>query len=784
MVEYRDRFDEPEGTIPRQPSDRPRPTDGAAGAPSMAFIDRFDQPQQAGSLVQLPPAMPGSGVPDLRPAPVIAPRNPAWPAGSKLGDGTFVQQQQPGTVGYDIDDPNADNFGGDAGVMTTLKASLVPETSPENIQKKLRIYARDMGVPENRFFIDNQGNAAWIDMKGSKHLVVPTVGGGNWADGHDMLRRVGAQTGNAVGSMIAPTVGSAAAPLIGPVGAAAVAGGADALRQIAGNWVAGEDKPWQDLSYSNMAWQAAGSGAVELGSQMTGALIARFLQPGNPYNLRAEEIARLRAIMPQVRGRAGTATDLDLHATPYDLTDLEFLRRLETTVARQPGAAGDIMKQYYDQRADFNFPNGVATLFKRISPEGTPLVGLDKLQRGAEETIGHLRNQQVSQGTQGGWGTAIASGARPDVRQVVAEIQNKIGHTSGPVKQELQRILGELKDGTTLVTDFERLHSIRLDLESTLDGFRRTLPPAERGRMTEVLDPIFAKFNGALDAAHPAYAQGTRAYSQAGQQVAEVRDGILTLLSQNPTLAGNMGKTLFQADPDAVTRARQLFISAGQGDAWEAGTRAVLQGNVTGGAGRNVSGSFAAKTAPHDANRQALAAALPDGVQTDMANVLDLGRAQGRVAHPPNRAEVENLRLEQPGSAPISETARAVLAPFRFMRDMGDEFVQRSYNRNAVEMAMDLTGQRGPKPSMGPSSLMFWRQPPRPAPNGTPSTAAVLQNLENTAASPFTGWQRQLFERSLSTLGAAATRGLLDDPDPTLPTAPDLRRGLLLRPLH
>jgi hypothetical protein len=99
-------------------------------------------------------------------------------------------------------------------------------------------------------------------------------------------------------------------------------------------------------------------------------------------------------------------------------------------------------------------------------------------------------------------------------------------------------------------------------------------------------------------------------------------------------------------------------------------------------------------------------------------------------------------------------------------------------------MAMDLTGQRGPKPLMGPSSLMFWRQPPRPAPNGTPSTAEVLQNLENTAASPFTGWQRQLFERSLSTGGAAATRGLLDDPDPTLPTAPDLRRGLLLRPLH
>jgi hypothetical protein len=799
VVEYRDRFDTPSSHFlgseaasaltrsPAQPRDAPQ------------IIDRFNQPQQAGAVVGLPGATgnPGSGMPDLRPPPAIAQRNPAWPTGSPRGDGTFVQQQQPGTVSYDANDPQADNFGGDAGPWTTLKASLVPETSPENVSKKLRIYARDMGIPENRFFIDKEGNAAWIDMKGSKHLVVPTVGGGDWKDPTDKMRRFAAQSGNMAGSMIAPTVGGATAAVAGPAAGAAAAAGADALRQIAGNWVAGEDAPWQNLSYSNMAWQAAGVGATELAGQIGSALVTRFLQPGNPYNLRDGEIKQLQAMMGKARGRAGTAGELGMDATPYDLTDLEFLRRLEQTVSKQPGVAGDIMKQYYDQRSDFNFPASITNLFKRISPEGTPLVGLDKLQRGAESTIAHIRDQQVSLGTQGGWGEAIASGARPDARAVVAEIQNQIEHTSGPVKQELQRLLGEMRDGTTLVTDFERLHNIRLDMEGTLDGFRRTLPPSERGRMTEVLDPIFNKFNQTLEAAHPGYAQGTKAYQAAGKATEDIRDGVLTLLSQNPDLSGNMGKALFKADPETVEKARKLFIAAGQGDNWNAGVRAVLQDNLTTSSGPKVAGNFANKTVPFDANRQALNAALPEAERTSMDNTVNLAKAQGRVVHPPNRAEVENVRLEdrKVGYTPISSTIRAALGPFRFTRELGDELVDRAFNGNATRMAERLIGADVPKRTLLgdlknlPGDMwrdLTGRKPPPPPPwtPPVPSTGRVLQHLENTAASPFEGWKRHAFERAIGLGGAVETRGLLDQPTETLPTAPDLQRGLLLRPLH
>lgn len=760
MVDFRDRFDDLGARGQPGPAQTPQP----GTIPTIPNItDRFDTPpQQAGAAVVLPPpsGLPGSGMPPLQPPHVVQQRDPAWPPGKVQGDGSVVQMQRPGTVPYDINDPQADNFGGDAGVWTTLKASLVPETDAANIQKKLRIYARDMGIPEERFFIDTQGNAAWIDAKGQKHLVVPTVGGGTWADPTDKMRRFAAQTGNTAGSLLGPLFGGGAAMVTGPFGGAVVAGGVDALRQIAGNWVAGEKEPWKDLSYSNMAWQAFGTGATELAGQIGSALITRLLQPGNPYNLRDGEIKQLQMMMNTARERAATAERHGIQTTPYDLTDLEFLRRLEQTVSKQPGYAGDIMKSYYDQRADFSFPNGVTNLFKQISPEGTPVVGLDKLQRGAEETVNHLRNTQVSQGTRNGWGEAIGSGARPDVREAVAEIQSRIEHTSGPVKQKLQEFLGELRDGQTLVTDFERLHNIRLDMEATLDGYRRSLPVEQRGRLTEVLGPIFMKFDQALNAAHPAYAKGTEAYVQAGQAVETIRDGILTLLAQNPSIAGNMGKTMFKADPDSLATARQLFIAAGQGDNWNAGVRAVLQGNLETSAGKRVSSNFAEKTAPFDTNRQALNQALPDDavVKQDMNNVLDIGRAQGRVNRPPNRLETENIRLEDQrmGGTTVADTVRAALSPFRFLRTLGDEVVQRAYNANAVDMASKLTA--GPRP--------------------------VLQMLEETTRSPFEGWQRHAFERAVNLAGTVPTRNLLNYPDPTLPTAPDLQRGLLRTPLH
>lgn len=764
-TEFIDRFDLAPSRLPAVTAEQAPPVQAPPQASPQAtpqFIDRFDQPSQAGAAVVLPPRNP---LETAQAPPLVIPpprREPAWPPSIDRPLGPR------GSVPLNRNDPAGDAFGGHADFLTTLKASMVPETDDANIRKKFRILSEGMGIPEDRFFMDDAGNIRWADVNGQSHLVAPTIGGGSVGSPQaslDLLGRVGNQMGANLGASIGPTVGGLAGMVTGPLGAAAVAGAVDAGRQVVGNMIAGENNPTENLSYSNMAWQALGTGAVELAGQIGSALITRFLQPGNPYNLRDGEIKQLQGMMDKARSRAGTADKLGMHATPYDLTDLEFLRRLEQTVSKQPGYAGDIMKAYYDQRADFNFPNAVGRLFERISPQGTPIVGLDKLRRGAEETVAHLRNSQVSTGTRGGWGDAIASGARPDVRAAVAEMEDRIRHSSGPVREHLQRLLADLKDGPTLVTDFEKLHNVRLDMEATLDGYRRSLPVEQRGRLTEVLGPIFTKFSAALEGAHPSYAAGTRAYIEAGRAAETVRDGVLTLLAQDPGIAGNLGKTLFKADAGAVEEARKLFIAAGQGEAWDAGTRAVLQDSLS--AGRNVSGNFAKQVAPFDANRRALGAALPEPVRADMGNVLDIGRAQGRVVHPANRAEVESVRLEdrQMGGAPLSETVRAALSPFRFMRDLGDELVHRAYNSNAVDMAHRLTGDVVPIGS--------------PFSGAGGGTRDVLRNLEETTRHPFQGWQRHLFERAVNLGGTAATRGLLSQPDPTEPTAEDLQRGLL-----
>jgi hypothetical protein len=76
---------------------------------------------------------------------------------------------------------------------------------------------------------------------------------------------------------------------------------------------------------------------------------------------------------------------------------------------------------------------------------------------------------------------------------------------------------------------------------------------------------------------------------------------------------------------------------------------------------------------------------------------------------------------------------------------------------------------------------VFRRAPPPPAAL-PPSTARVLQHLEDTSRSPFGGWQRHLFERSVNAGGTATTRGLLSQPEPTQPDAEDIERGLLRVP--
>jgi hypothetical protein len=743
------------------------------------ITDPFDDPSfrpGASALPQMPQQMPqqqqDTGIriidpfdnPNFRPGQL-----PALPPGSGRGDGTSLTMPGANVIPYDPNDPDRDKVGGSAGVLTTLKAGMVPETDLENQQKRIKIFSQGMGIPESRFFYDNDGNALYVGDDGQVHMAVPTIRGGTVKQPVDLARRVGGQVGINVGPTLPAVAGGAAAMVGGPLLGAAVGGATDAVRQVAGNYFAGA--PLDDIRYGNSAWQAAGVGAGEVAGQVGSALVQRARNPINPYNLRDGEIRQLIEALPQARERARVLQEHGMQATPYDLTDLDFLQRLEVTVNKQPGPVGDYMRRYYDQRSEMSFPNGVAQLFKRISPEGTPLVGWDKLQQGAQNTIAFLQNNATRAGNAGGWQEAIGSGARPDVRQVVADIRARIGHTSGVTREQLEKLLGELytptrggQPGTgTLVTDFEKLHNVRLDLEGTLDGLRTTLPPSERGRLSEVLDPIYNDLNAALETAHASYGKGTLEYQLQQSHVAELRNGILTLMSKDPRVHEKLGDALFNSNAETVDRARQLFAQAGQINNWRAGTRAFLEDALRASKGDRTSSTFANKVAPLSPQWESLRAALPEAEQNNMAQILNTARAQGRVPHPRAKVSEEPVRLEeqQIGTTPLRSTIRAAISPFRWVKELGDEMVNRPFSWKASDMAQKLTS----------------------------GTDNVLANLEATAQEPFGGWQRHLLEQALAAgtqgaIGQGRATGLLDDTQETKPTDPRLRRipGLLSIP--
>lgn len=765
------------------------------------LIDPFDS--AAPAAASAPPPPPSSQIIDpfdtmenLTPASSAVinalPRRPTDP--NRL----VLTQQPPGTVPFDPTAGSQDQVGGgSAPVTSVLKASMVPATSAENMQKKIKIFSRDMNIPESRFFVDKEGEINWVDFSGASHRVVPSVEAGSWKDPLDLTQRFGARVGNEFGPMLPAAVGGTVSMVAGPAAGAAAAAATDAGRQYVGNWLAGENSPGSNLDYGNMGWQALGTGVAEVGTQVGSALVGRALNR-NPYNLPEGEIRMLQGALPTAKARAEALEKHGIWATPYELTDLPFLKRLETTTSKRAGGK-EIMENFYDLRSERNFPAGIQNLLKKISPEGVPDVGLQRLQNGAENTLQYLKNNQVNAGLANGWGEAIASGARVDARPVIAEINKILPHVNGEIQGQLNKLLNNLYDtarggapGTgSLVTDFEKIHNIRLDLEATLKKIEGG-PAEEAGRMTTYLKPVQTKLQGALETAHPAYKKGNAAFELSGRDQQELRDGIITLLSQDPKVNAAAGRTLFDADPKVVAKARELFELAGQGEHWAAGTRAFLENALRSSAKGNTGANFAQKVAPFETHVDALKTALPPGEGETVGHIIDAAKASGRVPHPTKRAEVENVRLDQtmiPGST-LGETIKLGANPFGWTRELGNNIVVRAMDDRAVTMAENLTGR-----NYGPYNLadrLAGRKMPAPRyrVDGTdqfaPSTAQVLRNLEDTTAT-FGGWQRHAFERALAggisgTAAKMREEGLLGREDATEPTAEDLllpQSGLL-----
>jgi len=761
----------------------------------------------------------------------------ATPYRAAAGDGSQAGPAVPGTVAYDPQ--SGDQFGGHASNMALAKASLIPLTSQENLSKRIMIYAQDLGVPPDRFFLGPDGQFKYVDRSGQVFAVAPTIGGGNLTQAPlDMARRVMTQGANNAGPLGTMAVAGAAGMVTGPenYGPTAMimagAGGAlgDLAAQAAGNEFAAQSgyRPsvaptsgQSDINWGHVLGSGLENAGYEAFARITPALLHMMgprLFGGNPFRLTgvmAQDLARILEDDLKNGGtilkRAQVAQELGLPLTPADLLQVtrgvggnssdmfamrtrlyNVLAQKENTLATLGGKRGakaeQLMREYYVHRARDLFPNAVGKVVDRISPVDSPTLGFEMFKHAADNLLVGLERSRLQAGHQAGWGSLFTSPVMANPVPVIREVEQRLEHAAGPIRKELEAIRGELttsghytQGGTTVqrmdpVTDYQRLHQVRLGLERRIDELK--VPGSGSAEKTEILNEL----EGIRDTLrhqlnqHPLYRTGDMAFQQAGGAITDARNGVLQLLRRDPKIQERLGGPLADSGPTTIRAARELFEQAGLGAAWDAHVRAYLETHLRGaGQGYQVGLNFANGVASQPKLHAGLMEMVRDPKTRDLLEgLIDSGFAMDQRAKGLERfadqAVKPNAKVLNPNGSQVIDKATGLLTPIRSLAERGRSMQEWVDTKGIHDQAFQVT-----QPAMK---------------NYKEMTDTVV---------PLGGHRGELFERGLfaaapaiesatdliprvSPLWLAHQLGRLLPPLERDPSAPDLkipRRGLL-----
>jgi hypothetical protein len=572
-------------------------------------------------------------------------RGGMWGDGSSVGNGPA-----PGSsLGYDT---HGDVYGGEASNLALLGASLIPLRTQEQLEKRIAILSADLGVPADRFFTKD-GQIKYIDLSGKTFAVAPSVEGGTWKAPIDKLERISGAVASEAGQGIPMATGAAGGMLAGPeayapsamAGAAAAAAVGDFVRQLAGNYTAqqagykgkpgnGVQSDIMDIDWWNVAGQAAQNMGFEAFARFMPAFLGQLpprLFGQNPYRLTGVEAQDLARVLyddlehgGEIMRRAENAHRLGINLTPRDLLQItknvlgssanvssqrsrlfQSLSQHEATLATLKGKRGSeaagIMQNFYRWRSRVEFPNAVQKLVRMISGEEIgPAAAFKEFKGAAQRVQAYLERKRNMAGYKAGWDVLFKSNARADAAPVVKAIDARFPNTAGPIRQELEKLRGELVDSkvhipakggtpinrTSVVDNYERLHQVRLGLDRKIEALKHGAHTPEGAQLQAELETMRDLLKHQLNN-NPLYGLGDQAHAQASVPINDAKRGILDLLKEDPIHQVRQGGGLADSGPTVIAAARKMFAEAGEGAAWDAHTRAYLETHLrtAGGAG-------------------------------------------------------------------------------------------------------------------------------------------------------------------------------------------------------
>jgi hypothetical protein len=489
---------------------------------------------------------------------------------------------------------------------------------------------------------------------------------------------IGVQAAGAAGGFVGGS--GPAMRLMGGMGGAAVASGAaDIGRQIWGNYEANQagykrppelDKPTLgadvlDIDGWNVLGQALQNAGFEAFARMVPVILNGMVPSGafgtNVYRLNRQEIQDLAWLLDHdmhtgghILKRAQAAHELGLHLTPADLLQtaegmgmsagyaeihgrlLKSFEALENTLASRTGKQGagasNWMRNYYNDRQRQVFPQAVETLLEKIAP--TPAgqaaksvkEGFTQFRTASEDIVQEMEGKRLTAGDRAGWGELFDQEipARADTRFVRQQLTKDVSVAAGKTEEELKAVLKQLEDSAgNPVTNYEKLHNIRLDIRSRIAELGGTGKTAAEKTAKTKLEDAEAMLTRTLRR-DPRYAAGDDAFVAASAGLDEAKEGLFRLLSENPLYQERLGGALAEAGPTKIAAVKKLFEDHGKADVFAAHTRAYLEHslNRAGEAGDAIGSDFFKAVAGTPKLREGLRELAPDAHTADLLEEL------------------------------------------------------------------------------------------------------------------------------------------------------------------
>ena len=568
-------------------------------------------------------------------------------------------------------------------------------------QARIRYFARQRGIPENRYRIID-GEIAYQGDDGRFYKEVPDI---SLADPVTIAQGVATGVGPSFPAVPGAAAGILTAPaaLTGPPGLAlslsatgGAAAGGQAVREGLANYLMD-----QDVSPGRIALEGGSAAA----GQGIGAGLSTFAQ----RNL-ARDIGQLAPRAVRETERAAAAEGIPL--TPAEKTGLPSLKAQQKALGNLPSSA-DKMEKFYSDRAG-QVKVAIQRFLDRISPVDSAEVTGDMARaasRGAMSTVAKNRATQARPL----YKRAFESNPDVDVDSVITRIDTELATAKGGIKTALERArallfreVDDFADDGTKITKLvpedrlDALHQAKLALDDMIDNFADSgIGKTGRGRIRTIKNQLLEE----MDAASPDYQSARAIFADLSPGNTRVAEGLVGKVAKLTERQVKDAARIFlgpASGPRAIREARRL-IEKENPDAWQAIKRSFMQDlfekaqkeGVTGTA--NVAGQFRKAVIGNPQQAARIKAALSPmeyaGLK-QLARALDAASKVKQIGSD-TAWNQEAMRMARDKARPLIAKIARNLNPAQALRSFEEWVTERSLAKNASRLADIITSPDG-----------------------------------------------------------------------------------------